>query len=191
MWKRPSWVQFGTVKQRGWRRKKNVCLSKERHTICECCACGWTCSVGLWVVWCHHSHMQLVSAFMLHGPASVSVRVHVHFPYLLILWSTVTTLGECFQAPFFLSTPQEKIAVQTTDVCSYPRPPLPFLRNGMFPTPWHNLTKQRYSWKNTGGLLFGNELSDFFHVLLLCWWELPIANPSSGIGALTFWGQQW
>ena len=36
---------------------------------------------------------------------------------------------------------------------SGPSPPLPFSKNGMFPTLWHNLTKE-VSWKNIGGLLF-------------------------------------
>ncbi len=58
-----------------------------------------------------------------------------------------------------------------------------FLRNGMFPTPWHNLTKE-ISWKNTGGLLFSCELSALLHVSA-CWWKLPIPDHPSDSGVFT------
>lgn len=59
-----------------------------------------------------------------------------------------------------------------------------FERNGMFPTLWHNLTKE-ISWKIISGLLFSHDLSAFLH-MSQCWWRLPIPNHPSDFGVLTF-----
>lgn len=94
---------------------------------------------------------------MLHDPASVSVHIHnSQFPVLLCFdlpsRLLLRHLERAFKALFLFHSSGlwEKIAVQTTDVRSDPRPPLPFSRNGMFPTLWHNFNKgdilKEHSW---------------------------------------------
>lgn len=80
---------------------------------------------------------------------SFSAHTHVHFPICLFFdlpsHLLLRHLDRAFKAPFFSSTPEDsgkKIVVQTTDVRCDPRPRLPFLRNVMFPTLWHNLTME-------------------------------------------------
>lgn len=56
-------------------------------------------------------------------------------------------LESIFKAPCLLHASglwkkrKKKIAVQTTDVCSDPRPPHPFLKEWYVPNLWHKLTK--------------------------------------------------
>lgn len=127
--------------------KMSMCL--RRSALTECYVCGWTSWVGLWVVWCHHSHMHSVSAFMLHGPASVSCS----FPYLLYsLIFPPHLLLRCCQDPFWLvlrTDEKTKITPNNTAVCSctnnrcvlWSQATASILRNAMFPTLWHNLAE--------------------------------------------------
>lgn len=63
-------------------------------------------------------------------------------------------LQNIFKAPCLLHASglwKKKIAVQTTDVCSDPRPPHPFLKEWYVPSLWHKLTKYV---EKRGGMFF-------------------------------------
>lgn len=115
-------------------------------------------------------------------------------PYLLILWSYITStvkeLGERFQGLlFFPSTPQDsggkKIAVQTTDVCSDPGPPLPFFKEWYVPNPLTQLNKGDLLQRTLVVFSFSCNSSDRFHMSVCCWRKLPIPNCTSSSGVLT------
>lgn len=116
-------------------RKISMCL--RRSTLTEC---GWTCLVGLWVVWCHHSRMHSV------GPASVSCFL---FPICLFFDLPSHLLLRYCRGPFclVLRTALKKKKKKAVCNCTNNRCVLwsqattSILRNVMFPTLWHNLAK--------------------------------------------------
>lgn len=113
-------------------------------------------------------------------------------PYLPILWSSITStvkaLGErflSFKAPFLFRSSglwEKKIAVQTTDVRSDPRPPLPFFKEWYVPNPLTRLNK--------GDIPKEHWWSFFCSALLhVCWWKLPI--PNHPLDCCLLWRRQW
>lgn len=115
-------------------------------------------------------------------------------PYLLILWSYITStvkeLGERFQGLLFFPFHSsglwgEKIAVQTTDVRSDPRPPLPFFKEWYVPNPLTQLNKGDLLQITLEVFSFSCDSSDCFHMSVCCWRKLLIPKCASGSGVLT------
>lgn len=128
-----------------------------------------------WIVGSLMSWFTHAASFCL-GSASVSLYMCA-FPYLLILWSSITAtpraLGEDFPNLFLSHSLKlwKNRSVQTPDVISDPRPPVPFCTSAVVSRTWHNsanyILKEHFWWSFVNSappqsvcLAFGNFRSD-------------------------------